>query len=124
MFESTGLQQEQPSETAAFEELDEEYRLRWLGPLNNFLLLPASAIFAIVLIFAADFSTLQAMGVFLATYGTLSLLTLLVYDWAVPPATRRTFSDYLLLGLAVVRDSLWIILVAAVGAALSFLRSF
>jgi hypothetical protein len=122
MFESiTGVQEQ--SETEGLEMLNDEYDLRWLGPLNNFLILPGSAILTFVVMIVTDLPRLLAVPVFCMTYGVVGMLTLLVHDHVAPPATRRTFSDYLLLGLGVLKDSLHLFLLALVAGIFGLLTS-
>jgi len=121
MFES--LQEKKFSETEGLDALGEEYDLRQLGPLNNFFLLPVSAIVTFVLLFVTDLPRLLVLPTLCLTYGVLSVPALLVYDRVAQPRRHRSLSDYFLLGLAVVRDSLWLILLAGVSGAVSLVMS-
>jgi hypothetical protein len=118
MFESVGLREDKGSETAGLDALDEEYELRRLQPLNNFFLLPVSGILTFVALFFAGLPRLLVMPTLCLTYGILSVPALLIYDRVVV-RRNRSLSDYLLLGLAVVRDSLWFIFLAIASGAIS-----
>jgi hypothetical protein len=122
MFESTGLREQGSSETSVIDTLAEECDRRWLRRLNLFFVLPASAMVTFVVVIMGDLTRLMMLPVLCLTYGVLGLPTLLAYDFLVRPA-RRSFSDYVLLGLTVVREWLWVILVSAVGGLVSLFTS-
>lgn len=118
MFESVGHRREELSETEGLDTLGEEYDLRRLEPLNNYFLLPVSAILTFVMLFVTGLPRLLVLPALCLTYGVLAVPTLLVYDRLVG-AKDRTFSDYLLLALGVVKDSLGIIFLALISGAIS-----
>jgi len=121
MFESIGMQRNASSETEGLDTLGEEYDLRRLGPLNNFFLLPASGIITFVLLFVTDLPRLLILPTLCLTYGVLGVPALLIYDRVFYPTLDRSFSDYLLLALGVLKDSFRIILVAVASGAISLL---
>lgn len=120
MFESTGLDRER-SETEGIESLDDEYRLRSLDRLNNFVVLPVSGIIAFFVVILTDLPRLLMLPALWLIYGILAVSTLVVHDRVARPASVRGFSDYLLLGLGVLKDSVWLLFAAAVGGVLSLL---
>jgi hypothetical protein len=117
------LDREQRSETEGVDSVDDEYRLRSLGWLNNFVLLPASGIIAFFAVILTDLPRLLMLPALWLIYGVVAMSTLVVHDRVARPASVKGVSDYLLLGLGILKDSVWLLFAAAVGGVLSLLSS-